>query len=205
MQAYLDSVPFVTARPTVQAALEEAVRRASGAGRIIVEVKCDGRVLSEAELEFPSDHPGRFAEVHCLSANPRAMVRDVLLDAREALEGLGSAQADAARAIQTGDLTRARSLLEGVVSTWQAVVAALSRGCALVDLDLDTLHAKAGEPSAAELARSLAQRLRSVSAALVREEWSALADEVELDLGEQAARWGALLGRVVDDLGKGSA
>jgi hypothetical protein len=205
MQAYLDSVPFIVARPTVQAALEEAVRRAQGAGRIIIEVKCDGRVLSEAELEFPSDHPGRYAEVHCLSANPRAMVREVLLDAREALEGVAGAQADAARAIQTGNLVEARTLLEGVVSTWQAVVAALSRGSALVGLDLDALRAADGEPSAGVLARSLAARLRSLTGALVREDWSALADEIELDLGEQATRWRALLARVVDDLGKGSA
>lgn len=200
MQAYLDSVPIIVARPTVQAALEEAVRRAGDAGRIIIEVKCDGRVLSEAELEFPSDHPGRYAEVHCLSANPQAMVREVLLDARDALDGVAAAQSEAARAIQTGDMARARGLLEGVVSTWQAVVSALSRGSALLSIDLDALRASPGEPAASALAQSLAQRLRSISAALAREEWSTLADEVELDMGEQSTRWRALLSRVVEDL-----
>ncbi|MBX3364227.1 MAG: hypothetical protein KF866_05615 [Phycisphaeraceae bacterium] len=193
MQVYLDDVPLDIAEPSLAAALREAVLRAQGQGRMVVEVKGDGRLLGEAELAQPSRDTGGYGELRITSAEPRALVCITLRDAAEALDGVEADQTEAALLIQSGKLDEARALFERAVQTWQAIMTALAHGAELLQLDLARLAPASGGPSVGQRLSELIDRLKLLVVAMTREDWSSLADALEFDMRDQADAWKSML------------
>lgn len=200
MQVYLDDQPLEVASSTLEAAIDAAIRAASSQGRIVVDGHADGRRLDEAEYETPSTKPDLYAEVKFLSAEPVALVRAILLDASQAMDGLAEDQSEAASHVQAGDLSAARPIIEQAIRTWQAAMTAVDRGGQLLGIDFSSRSF--GEPPIplGQKVEQLASRLRSITEAMRRHDWSDVADGLELDLGDQARQWKTLLRQLAQSL-----
>ncbi|MFG0325749.1 MAG: hypothetical protein ACF8SC_00570 [Phycisphaerales bacterium JB037] len=196
MQAFLDDVALDLERPTMLAAFQAAIESASESGRVIVEASGDGAPLPDEYLGEPPDDSAGFAELRFISAEPIAMVRSVLGDAIEALDQAAADQQAAAEFIQSGKLEAGREALERVTALWQAVLVAVQRGAQLINLDL--MEVSLGEPPTPLIdeIEMLGGALRGLIEQFTNEDWSAVADTLEIDLAELADRWKGLLGEL---------
>ena len=195
MQVHLDGLPISIARPSLALALQTAAADALSRGRIIVEVKADGSILSSDELASPSDEHSAVSTLEMLSADPRELVRQTVLDGAEALESVRGEQARAMEQVQTGQVGEALETLQGAFITWQAARDVVARGAALLKVDLETLRLKGVDERVtfATATSSLLSHLSALKDALESQDWSALSDIVGYDLDADATTWHALL------------
>lgn len=202
MKVFLDEQQIEVKRPSLRAAMSTAIGLANGAGRVVIEVYADGEPLPSHLLDEPSDEPLHYDELRFTSAIPSVMVQQILLDAADALDRVREDQESAASQIQEGRLSDARRSLEQVVSLWQLVVLAVQRGGALLDRDLTAI--KAGDPPTpiADRIGTLRTDLESLAAALGDEDWSALSDALEDDMGVQVEDWQDALKIMADEVAK---
>lgn len=212
MQAFLDDAPLNTDRPTLAAALEAAAIEAQRHGRIVVEVLVDGRPAGDDLIDergSASDSP-MTGEVRLVSARPRALVRETLLNCVQALEGVGHDQMQSAELIQSGRTEDALQPLGRAIATWQAIRDALERSTALLTgtegaaSDGGSVTASQGndlDPAPlGELLEGLAVRLEEMRSALAREDWSALADSLAYEMPEQVEHWKSTLDTLAERL-----
>jgi hypothetical protein len=195
MQVLLDGHPISVARPSLALALQTAAADAQARGRILVEVKADGVVLTSDQLASPSDEHSAYAALEMLSADPRQLVRQTVLDAVEALESVRGEQAAAMEQIQTGQMGEALQTLQGAFMTWQAARDVVSRGAALLQIDLETVKLPGVEEGVTfqSATTSLLSHLSALKDALNEQDWSALSDIVGFDLDADATTWHSLL------------
>src|SRR5262245_16612232 len=139
MQVLLDGTPLSVSNPSLAGALATAAADAQSRGRIIVEVKADGVLLSDDKLGNPSTEPSTIKELRLLSAEPRALVRHTILEAVTALESARTEQAAASELIQSGDPEQALGKLQAAMITWQTVRDVVEQSAAVLRIDLDSL------------------------------------------------------------------
>lgn len=193
MEAFLDGKSLPVPRPTLASALTVGVDAARAVGRIIIEVRADGVVLGDDTLASPSDGPASFARLDLQSADPRALVRVTLGDAIDALRGLVGEQVRLAELVHTDQLQLAAGGLQDVFQTWHTVKDVVARSGALLDIELSDLDVGSEFGTVGEASNRLLVYLRGVKGSLEREDWSALADILEVNLSEEAQRWEGLL------------
>jgi hypothetical protein len=195
MQVLLDGVPIDVPRPSVALAIQTAAADAVRRGRIVIEVKADGVALTGEQLSNPADEDCGIRELSMLSADPRLLVQQTVLDAADAVESVRADQASAAEMIQTGRANEALDTLQRAFITWQAARDVVARGAALLSIDLDrlALPGVAEDVSFASATTDLLSHLTQLKDALNRQDWSALADIVAYDLDADAQTWHALL------------
>ncbi|MEX2217235.1 MAG: hypothetical protein WD749_00620 [Phycisphaerales bacterium] len=191
MNAYLDGKPLTLPQPgTMAGALRAALADAERRGRVIVEVQIDGAKAPDSLLEEPPEEAVG-SEVRLLSVEPVALVRTTLMDAADALESARERQGRSAELIHAGKVEDALRPLSEAIETWQTVRDAVEKSAAMLNLRLSEL--KAGTPGMEALVESLSGRLSEVRRALAGEDWSALADVLAYDMGDQADRWKSAL------------
>jgi hypothetical protein len=202
MQTFLDNKLLGPQHDTFAAALKAAADEAARTGRVIVEAMLDGAAVADDILERPPEQPiGR--ELRLTSVQPRALVRVTLMDAADALEAARQEQHRSADLIQTGKVDEALPPLSAAIQTWQAVRDAVEKSAALLRIPLDEISlpgGASGTDTLIELIGALAGRLEEVKRSLAAEDWSALADVLAYDLGEQVDRWKLVLVSLSDSL-----
>lgn len=191
MKVYLDNEPMELDSSSLRAAFGSAVELANGRGRVIVDVLIDGAPVPGDMIADPPDEPMAGDELRFTSAEPRAMVRETLLDAVEALDQVVVHQQEVAELVMAGKIEAVRASLESVVGIWQAVVLAIQRGSELLEIELDAMRVE-GEPLSVRIS-GLSERLGEVIRAVDRQDWSALADTLAFDMCEQAGAWQTML------------
>ncbi|MCB9844919.1 MAG: hypothetical protein H6811_02880 [Phycisphaeraceae bacterium] len=198
MQTTLDGVAITPAGPTLRDSFDEAVARAGQNGRVIVEVTLDGIAIDEDWLEDPPEEVVSGTELAFVSADPHEMIAQTMLDAVAALEDARTHQAAAGEAVLEGRLDAARSSIEPAIEIWQSVVAAITSGCELIGLRLDSL--RAGDPPVPLLdeVSGLARNLQELHRALEGEEWPTVGDILRFDLPPRIDAWGAHLRAIAD-------
>lgn len=202
MKVFLDEQQIEVERESLRAAMSAAIGIANGAGRVVIEVYADGEPLPSHLLDEPSDDPLSYGELRFTSAIPSVMVQQILLDAADALDRVREDQDSASAQIQAGQLADARRSLEQVVALWQLVVLAVQRGGALLDRDLTAIMA--GDPPTPIKDRIGALRtdLEGLASALGDEDWSALSDNLEDEMGSRVEEWQAALKTMADEVAK---
>lgn len=203
MQVTLDGQPMVIARPTLAAALAEGVNQARNRGRVIIEVKGDGAMLSDDALSTPSDTEGQFSLVQLISADPRTLVKVTLGDGAEALRALLDEQHRVAELIHADKGQEAIAGLQAIFQTWQTVKDLVERGGSLLETDLGGVQLN-GLPEGETFSHAstrLLTHLRRVKTALGSQDWAALADVLEYDLCDEAQAWEKLLDALADHVG----
>ncbi|MBL8763434.1 MAG: hypothetical protein JNM07_04110 [Phycisphaerae bacterium] len=193
MNVTLDDRPLGILQPTLAHALEAARRDAGGRGRVIVEALLDGRPLADRQLSAPDSEPRPASELRFTSADPRALVRDGLRDAAEALDRVRDTQRRAAELLQCGRVTEAIRELPEVLSAWEAARTMLADGCSLLSLDVDAIPSSDGAGRPGARASSLGAHLRAATSAVGAQDWARLADLLAYDLDQEAERWRSLL------------
>lgn len=185
MRVLLDESTLLESAGTLGEALDAGREAAERRGRVIVEVICDGRPVSPDDLSSAEalSKPARASEVNLISAEPRALVATTFDDAASALQDLRDTQRELAEKIHKGSVAEATAALAEVFEVWGAARQALEHGAVMASIDLTT------DATIADLAVGLSERLREVGRAVDQRDWSTLADELEYDLSEQAARW----------------
>jgi len=185
MRVLLDDATLLESAGTLGEALDAGRAAAERAGRVIVEVLCDGEPAEPDDLTSPDAlaRPMLASEVALISAEPRELVATTFDDAAAALQDLRDTQRDLATRIHRGEAAEATAALGEVFEVWEAARQALEQGAAMAAIDLTR------DGAFASLAVDLTDRLREVVRAVEHRDWSALADELEYDLAEQADRW----------------
>src|SRR5690606_14530066 len=135
-----------------------------------------------------------------VSAEPKALVRTVLLDVSDALTATRDTQRQAADHLQVGETGQALAELGDAVRTWETVRRAVEEGCALMNISTATdCTIKAGGIDGA-LVDELAANLTAVKKALAGQDWPVLADLLAFDLDEQVDRWQEELNRLAETI-----
>jgi hypothetical protein len=203
MRVFLDGQPLQLERATMASALHAASDAAQARGRVVVEVKVDGAIVSDTILSDPPDE-ALGSEMKIISVEPRLLVRETLLDAVEALDRAGQEQTDAAGEIQSGRVENAMPLLQSAILKWQAVRDAVEKSASLLDIPLESRIAGpgGGERNLGQVVEGLAASLTQVRRALESEDWSGLADLLAYDMCEQIQSWQEMLRSLADGLRK---
>jgi hypothetical protein len=200
MNVLLDGRPLHLPEPrTLASAIRIASAEAEQRGRVVVEVQIDGAPAPDELLEDPPEAPVG-SEVRLMSVEPRSLVRVTLMDAVDALEAARERQGRSAELIQIGKLDEALAPLSEAIETWQTVRDAVEKSAAMLGMDLRELGAAEGDSSIDELVATLAARLNEIRRTLAGEDWSALADVLAYDMGEQTDRWKTALAAAADGL-----
>jgi hypothetical protein len=194
MDVTLDGNPVVIARPSLAAAIAEGVRVARAKGRVIIEVKGDGAMLSDEALTSPSEREDQFQQIQLISAEPRTLVKVTLGDGAEALRALHDEQQRVAGLIHADKGQDAIAGLQSIFQTWTTVKDLVERGGSLLDADLGDVQIGTAPSETFNIASTrLLGHLRRVRTALSNQDWAALADVLEYDLCTEAQAWEQLL------------
>jgi hypothetical protein len=204
MNVYLDGELFSFVGPrTFAAALRAAGAEAERHGRVLVEVQIDGAPALETLIDDPPEEPVG-EEVRMVSVEPRALVRVTLMDAVDALDAARERQGRSAELIQTGKIEEALAPLSEAIQTWQTVRDAVEKSAAMLGMTLGDLSTGADERDMEALIGDLAGRLAEIRRSLAGEDWSALADVLAYDMGEQTDHWKTALTSAAEGLRKPS-
>ncbi|MGD9690461.1 MAG: hypothetical protein AB7K52_12045 [Phycisphaerales bacterium] len=187
MRVFLDDEPVAVTDPSVGAAVAAARSAAWARGRVVVEVKLDGRDLAEEELG--ASGPAGGAELRMLSAEPGALVAYSLKEVAGSLPNLRAAQTEAAERLQVGEFGPALSRLGEALAVWESLRRVVDEGPRLLGLEASTVPSGNGEGTIGDEVARLAGILSGLQAALQNQDWSSLADLLEGDLDEAADGW----------------
>lgn len=200
MHLFLDDSPVVSQSPprSLADALRLARALAADASRIIVGATLDAVAIPDQSLAEPDARPlPEDAEVRVSSADPRELVSQALAETTSSLTDLASLQSSAAVRIAEGKLTEAMRELQDAMAAWDSVQRAVFESLALLGISIESVRARAAPATAprplVEHVRSLSTCLHEVRRCVNHQDWSALADALEFDLGEQTEKWSVLL------------
>lgn len=194
MTVFLDDQPIDVARPTLAAVIDAGRLAAQERGRVVIEVKRNGRAVDGSELDDPPEIPEPGAEFRLISADPHALVRTTFLDVADMLPPAAELLTQAAVALQTGRVQDACADMTEALTAFETVRSVIQQGPGLLNLGADELLDPSGAttPVSARLT-VLTGHLEAVKTALIGQDWSGLADLLEGELGEDSREWGALL------------
>jgi hypothetical protein len=198
MRVLLDDAPLSIDRPTLACALETGIGHAQQAGRVVIEIKLNGVALTDDQLAAPSDEESPGAEVTMTTAEPVALVRETLIDGRDALAEAIALQKASAEMLHAGQTKDALKAVGETLGLWQAVQQVVQQTTKVVGATPQTLTLE--PPAAGEAPVPLATRVEELAATLIeirdamREgDTARLADALEYDLVEKAELWRTLL------------
>lgn len=195
MRVFLDDAEMTVPEATLKAALAVGAVASEEQGRIVVEVWADGEPAPDEDIAAPPARAPYAREVRLVTAEPRSLVRTVLLDVAEAIESTRESQRRASELVQLGETGNGLNELGGVLRAWDTVRRAVEEGCALLDMPTDRSEKSVLDQ---RLVGDLGATLTAVKKALGNEDWALLADLLAYDLDEHAQRWEAELRRLAD-------
>lgn len=203
MPVLLDSAPLTIPEPSLAMALDAARSAAEARGRVISEIRLDGRPVADEALAAIAGRPlDPASELRFTTADPVELVAASFGDAVAGLERVRAHQSAAARAIQTGSFDRALPDLSEAFTIWETARRVLSDGCSLLGINPDSLHVEVhGEQvSVAGAIRLLVSRLVELKRALGAQDWCGISDVLAYDLPGDAELWRGMLGALADKL-----
>lgn len=180
MPALLDQRPLTGDPRTIDEAITLLTTHASAAGRFVTELKLNGRVLADAEIDALRTHT-LVGTLEGISTDTRLLAQGVLSDLQELLTRLPARQDQAGVLLQKGDIAAAAPVLQQIITDWQTIRTASEQAAALLNV---SFQARAGGTIA-----SLVAHLGELRRALASQDWSALSDTLRYDLGEDARAW----------------
>lgn len=201
MRVLLDAAELPPASSIAQG-LRAAAETAERNGRIVIEVHADGVPVPEDQIEHLDQREGQISELKLVTADPKSLVRVSFLDAADMLERAIQSQNAAAELLHEARFDDAMRNVGLAVSVWQMVQDVVAKGAAVLGLPLDQIEvviserATGLEQKAVPITRAtedLSVSLRNFRAAMESEDWSALADVLQFELGAHAETWKSVL------------
>ncbi|HVZ94665.1 MAG TPA: hypothetical protein VG797_09160, partial [Phycisphaerales bacterium] len=187
----LDGQLIEPAVSTLGEALDAARRRTQG--RLIIEVLADGSPVPSAHLDQPPATAPYAGDLRLTTADTATLVKGALLDAADLIGHARETQEQAARLIHAGRIQEAMAEMESILQAW-----AMAHGALKLAREARASGAISSDTSNGADENDLMRLLTEVRRALANRDWSALADALEYDLGEQASNWGSRLTAIAD-------
>lgn len=184
---------------SVGRALEVAKGMLAPAGRMVFEIRCDGRDYAPHEIESLLPRP--VAELNSLqfvSGRPEDVVVEALAYSRDALGETFAAVRHCAELLASSQIARAMETLIGCLSIWGRTHEAIVQGGQLAALDYERLTIE-GRP-VIDCLGDIVRRLRAVRDAVEARDYVLLADILQYELDDMLCGWEAMLGGLIAHL-----
>lgn len=191
MDVFIDNDPAQLAGASLGDLIASARAQLETTGRIIVEVRVDGRTLSAEEFDALTDTPPAAEEVQFITADPYSLATVTLGEVRDALTTARQAQQQAAELLQSDNAAQAMDHIRHALAVWQQAQQALLQSAQLLDVPLDDLTV-ADRPMA-ELVDELGELLNQVREQLTAGDFLGLADTLAYPLTDALDTWSALI------------
>ncbi|MDY7108164.1 MAG: hypothetical protein SYC29_05960 [Planctomycetota bacterium] len=192
MRVLLDEQPCDIEAASISEAIRGAAALAQQRGRLIIEVTVDGERWDEAQLSSESLCAGTAGEVHCTTADRKALVLRTLSDASEVLAHADDLQREAAELIQTDQAAQAKERIAEAVNIWLTVLEAVARSAEALEMDLEAGLGESGEPLPRIIER-LKERLQTLRDAVQSDDPASISDTLLYELPTVVGEWRELL------------
>ena len=191
MRILLDENPCEIPAGTVGEAIAIAAEAAEKAGRLVVEVRVDGAMLTDEELQTASRLQDAAEEVHMLTTTMETLLRDTFLQAAETLAAAEREQKIAAEAMQGGRAAEGMASLMQSLEGWSGIRDAVVQGLSLAEIPTEDVEFDGVRLTDAII--DLQKRLGRLKDAMVAEDVSATCDCLLYELPESTTAWRTLL------------
>ncbi len=188
LQIFLDDRPIDSPDASLDGAIRAASAIAGQSGRVIIEVRHDGRPVTIDALNG-NRAPNLTGEVRLVSATLQELLGGSVEDAHLALDSAIEDQRRSASLIHEGQTAKALATVRSVIASWQTLGS-------LIEVAVTMIYRGTGQnplPNLREYKESLTPALETLRQSVINEDWSALADVLEYDLTRQAEAWRGLL------------
>jgi hypothetical protein len=199
MRVFLDDQAVDLPGPNLGALLDDARRQLANGGRVVVEVAIDGLKLAGDQIDARRAEDASQQEVRFTSADPKALAVETLRQVRVRLSDAETLQQEAADLLQQDSPEEALQKVGQSIEAWLQVQQAVLQSTVLLGLDLDQVQVD-GEP-AHHLTSQALEQLQDIKAFLQANDTVALADALQYEWPETAAKWGRLIDQLVADIG----
>ncbi|MDA0296269.1 MAG: hypothetical protein O3A19_06080 [Planctomycetota bacterium] len=191
MRVLLDETPCDIQAKSIGEAIAAAADEAERTGRLVVEVRVDGTMLSEDDLQADAKLAEMADEVQMLTTTLDQLLRETFLQAAEAIAEVDTVQRTAAEALQQGKAADGMRSLMGALETWASIKDAVVQGLLLAEISPDEVGFDGVQLSEAIVI--LQDRLGKLKDAMVAEDTSAICDCLLYELPEATRDWRIIL------------
>jgi hypothetical protein len=191
MDVFLDNDVFNAPGNTLAEILVAAKKTVDPRGRLIVEVRLDGRTLEESEMHRIAHQPLEGDELQVITANPRELSIAILHGVAGALHDARQEQRLAAEAFAADDTSTALSHVKNALTVWQQAQQAVQQSAQLLKLPLDKLSVDG--KTVPQIIDDLVNRLSTVRQQLMSSDWVGLSDSMAYELDTAAEIWSGML------------
>lgn len=195
MPIYLDGQPAEISGETLGAIMDAAQQRLTPAGRLLVEVKLDGRAILGEELDQQRAVPVEGVRVELESADPRQLAQTTLQQVRQGLQAARQDQIDAAGFFQQDQPAEAMQRVSRAIEAWQQAQQAVLHTTMLIGIKLDQKVFE--DRPIVEVTDSLLTQLRSLRDLITAGDTVGLADSLAYEWPEMTDRWDRLIGQLI--------
>ena len=191
MTVYLDDELIDVITDNLHSALDGAAKHLAVSGRLVVEVRLDGRELVGDVLEKNLHRELNDAELRLYSADPRQLALTILEESRTELETAGQAQTRAADLFQEGQEDKALREISSAMAKWIKMQQAVGQSVKILGLPLDQIMIH--EQRSIDLIDQLADRLKQLRDLLAARDMIGIADTLAYEWPESVDQWRDLL------------
>lgn len=198
MPIYLDNQPLEADVKTVGQAIAAARQSPAAVDRLIVEVRLDGELLLNETLEASHDQALGDRELQLLTAEPRELARQTLLEVRDALIATSDDQQQAAELLQADRNLEALQHVRQALGVWQQTQQSVLHSAQLLGIQLDNLIVQ--DQPVGTLVTALTDHLMRVRQQLLAKDWLGLADTLSYEMNDAVTTWTAVIDAICQQI-----
>lgn len=191
MDVYIDNDLAELAGANLGDLIAAARARLEPTGRLIVEVRVDGRTLSAEEFDSLCDSQPAAEEIQFITADPYALATITLGEVHDALTTARQAQQQASELLQSDHAAAAMDHIRHALGVWQQAQQALLQSAQLLDVPLEELTV-ADRPMT-DIVDELGNLLNQIREQLTAGDHLGLADTLAYPLTDALDTWAALI------------
>lgn len=195
MAVYLDNKILDVSSDNLDSVLQEVALHLAGLGRVLVEVKLNGRALVGDELDQREKEPLGDAELRLISTDPHDLAVSTLQHTHSRLDDAGHAQSQAADLLQQDQTEAAMDQVGEAIQAWLQVQQAVQQSAGLIGINLDEKTID-GEPIT-QLIQNLVDQLKQLREVITASDLVGLADALAYEWPETIGQWHRLVEELI--------
>lgn len=198
MAIYLDEQPAQLDGDSLGEVLNQASEGLAVDGRVLVEVKIDGEIISGEDLDKHTTEQIGQSEVRLTSADPKELAVTTLNQVREQLPHATALHEQAADQLQADNPSEALQHIGQSIEVWMMVQEAVLGSAGVVGLGLDEVKVD-GEPMSG-FTDELIQQLHTLKELITNKDTVALADTLAYEWPATVQRWDQLIEQLIEEI-----
>ena len=198
MAIYLDDQPAQLQGDHLGEVLTKASESLAVDGRVLVEVKIDGEVITGEDLDKHQASQIDQSEIHLASADRKELAVTTLTQVREQLPRAGALHEQAAEELQADNPAEALTYIAESIEVWMMTQEAVLGSAGVVGLGLDEVKVN-GEPMSG-FTEELIQQLHGLKDLITSKDTVALADALAYEWPAVVLRWDQLIEQMIQEI-----